>query len=162
MLFLVDANTLIRANADYYGLEQVPQFWDWLIDEARAGHVKMPFEIHAEISIGTDDLAAWIRREEVMDALVLDEEVDRAIFNHVLATAYAADLTDAELEEAGADPFLVAYAFGGGPRTVVTKETSRRTRTRGRRKLPDACDDLAVPWMTDFGFYRFRSFRIKA
>ncbi|NBC32914.1 MAG: DUF4411 family protein [Alphaproteobacteria bacterium] len=160
MLYLLDANTLIRANADYYGLNQVPPFWSWLVAEAAAGHVKMPFEIHAEIAAGNDDLADWITRRTVVDALVLDEEVDSGLFNYVLATAYGPNLTDTELEEAGADPFLVTYALMGDARTVVTKEISRPSKTRGRRKLPDACDDVNVPWMNDFRFYKARGFRI--
>jgi hypothetical protein len=161
LLYLLDANTLIRANEDYYGLEQVPHFWEWLITEAMAGHVKMPFEIHSEIADGNDDLARWITQRTTVDALVLDEEVDRALFNHVLAMAYGPDLTDTELDEAGADPFLVAYALmGDGARTVVTKEVSKPSRKRGRRKLPDACDDVGVAWMNDFRFYKARGFRI--
>lgn len=160
LLYLLDANTLIRANADYYGLEQVPPFWDWLIAEAAAENVKMPFEIHAEIAVGNDDLADWITQQNVIDALVLDEEVDPGLFNHVLAIAYGPNLTDTELEEAGADPFLVAYALMGGARTIVTKEISKPSKKRGRRKLPDACDDVGVPWINDFRFYKARGFRI--
>jgi hypothetical protein len=49
LLYLLDANVLIRAHEDYYGLEQVPQFWDWLREVAVADIVKMPYEIHEEI-----------------------------------------------------------------------------------------------------------------
>ena len=92
--------------------------------------------------------------------LVLEEEVDQAVFNHVLDTAYARDLTDDELEEAGRDPFLVAYGLMGKNRTIVTKEISKPTKIRGRRKLPDACDVMNIPWVTDFQFYHARNFRI--
>ena len=51
MLYLLDANVLISAHEDYYGIDQVPQFWDWLLKVAKAGQVKMPFEIHQEIAI---------------------------------------------------------------------------------------------------------------
>ena len=49
MLYLLDANTLIDAEAFYYGFDQVPQFWTWLQGECDAGRVKMPFEIWQEI-----------------------------------------------------------------------------------------------------------------
>ena len=50
MLYLLDANVLIRAHEDYYPLDRVRPFWDWLIVEAAAGHTKMPFEIYDEIA----------------------------------------------------------------------------------------------------------------
>lgn len=37
MLYLLDANTLIDANRDYYGLDSVPQFWEWLIHMGQQG-----------------------------------------------------------------------------------------------------------------------------
>ena len=134
--------------------------WDWLLSEASAGHVKMPFEFHDEIATAHGPLKDWITKSEVKSVLVLEEEVDQAVFNHVLDTAYARDLTDDELEEAGRDPFLVAYGIMGENRTIVTKEISKPTKVRGRRKLPDACDVMNIPWVTDFQFYRARNFRI--
>lgn len=160
MLYLLDANVLIRAHEDYYPIDRVPPFWEWLAREAAAGHVTMPFEIYDEIATANGPLKDWISSEEVKKVLVLDEEVDQAIFNGVLNTAYAPDLTDDELEEVGRDPFLVAYALMGRDRAVVTKETSRPSKTRGRRKVPNACDIMNVPWMTDFRFYKERNFRI--
>jgi Domain of unknown function (DUF4411) len=62
LLYLLDANVLIRAHEDYYGLEQVPQFWDWLRETAAAGIVKMPYEIHDEIAVSTGPLKNWITR----------------------------------------------------------------------------------------------------
>jgi hypothetical protein len=63
VLYLLDASVLIRAHQDYYGLEQVPQFWEWLLKVAAGGDAKMPFEIHDEIACGNDLLAAWIRQD---------------------------------------------------------------------------------------------------
>lgn len=106
-------------------------------------------------------MAQWIKERDARDALVLDEEVDGDIFNRVLDEAYAADLTDTETQQAGRDPFLIAYAMMNGDRCIVTKEVSKPTKTRGRRKLPDACDILNIRWMNDFRFYQERNFRIR-
>ena len=160
MLYLLDANVLIRAHEDYYPLDRIRPFWDWLIAEASADHIKMPFEIHDEIAIARGPLKDWITQPEVKNALVLKEEVDQHLFNHVLDTAYAPDLADHELEEAGRDPFLVAYGLMGENRTIVTKEISRPGKVRGRRTVPDACSVLNIPCISDFQFYRFRNFRI--
>ena len=161
MLYLLDANVLIRAHEDYYPLDRIRPFWDWLISEASAGHVKMPFEIHDEIANARGPLKDWITEEEVKSTLVLSEEVDQTVLNRVLDTAYAPDLADHELEEAGRDPFLVAYGVMGDHRTIVTKEISRPAKLRGRRTVPDACNIMNVPWSTDFEFYRVRNFRIQ-
>lgn len=99
-------------------------------------------------------------QKEVREALALNEEVDPAIFNRVLNSAYAPDMDDTELEEIGRDPFLPAFAMMGKDRTVVTKEVSRPSKLRGRRKLPDACTIMNVRWITDFSFYRELDFRI--
>ena len=161
MLYLLDANVLIRAHEDYYPLDRIPQFWDWLAAEAAAGHAKMPFEIHDEIANATGPLKDWITTDDIKNALVLEEEVDQGIFNQVLDTAYEPDLTDDELDEAGRDPFLIAYGLMGENRAIVTKEISKPTQKRGRRRLPDACDIMDIPWMTDFQFYRERDFHIR-
>lgn len=160
MLYLLDANVFIRANEDYYPIERVPQFWDWLLAQAIAGSVKTPMEILDEVH-ATGEFGRWMAQKEVHEALALDEEVDRDIFNQVLNSAYAPDLNDTELEEIGRDPFLPAYALMGSDRTVVTKETSKPSKTRGRRKVPDACAIMSVRWITDFAFYRELDFRIR-
>ncbi len=42
MLYLLDANVLTRVHEDYYPLDRIRPFWDWLIAEASAGQVKIP------------------------------------------------------------------------------------------------------------------------
>lgn len=160
MLYLLDANVLIRAHEDYYPIDRIPQFWEWLANEAVSGHAKMPLEIHDEIASARGPLKDWVTDTHVRSVIVLSEEVDRDLLNRVIDTAYAPDLTEDELDEAGRDPFLVTYALMGHARTVVTKEVSRTSKTRGRRKVPDACTIMGVPWMTDFRFYQQRNFRI--
>ena len=135
-------------------------FWTWICDQARAGAIKMPAELHDEVREGTDELAEWIAQPDVKDVLLLDEEVDQQIFQRVLDDGYGERLTEDEIEETGRDPFLVAYALMGGSRTVVTKEISKPSRFRGHTKLPDACDRLSVPCITDFRLYRRLDFRI--
>ena len=160
MLFLLDSNVLIRAHADYYPLDRVPQFWDWLTAEAVACRAKMPLEIYEEIAVSKGPLKDWITSSFVKNSLVLDEEVDSKILNKVLKTAYGPDLTENELEQAGRDPFLVAYGLMGPDRVVVTKETSSSSKERGRRKVPDACKTMNIRCMTDFQFYKKNDFRI--
>ena len=160
-MYLLDANVLIRAYHDYYPLDRLPGFWDWVCGQAEAGAIKMPFEIHREVAIGNDALATWIKQSRMEKALLLDEEVDQNTLQRVLEIGYGLDLTEDEVEEAGRDPLLVAYALmGDGQRTVVTKEVSKPSKWRGGTKLPDACQRLDVPWITDFDLYRQLNFRL--
>ena len=161
MLYLLDASVLIRAYHDYYPLDRLPGFWEWICDQAEAGTIKMPSEIRQEVERGNDALAQWIRQPHTKNVLQLDEEVDGDTLRRVLDTGYGLDLTEDEVEETGRDPLLVAYALmGDSQRTVVTKEFSKPTKWRGNTKLPDACQRLGVPWITDFELYRQLNFRL--
>lgn len=158
MLYLIDANVLIRAHEDYYPLDRVPQFWTWLENEAITGQVKMPFEIHDEIAISRGPLKDWICSQDIRQALILDEEADDDLVNHVLAEGYGENLTDSDLEKIGRDPFLIAYSLAANNRVAVTKETPKPSARRANRKIPDVCDTLNVQWTTDFNMYRILGF----
>lgn len=160
MLYLLDANTLIRANGDYYPIERIPQFWDWLIECGRAGRVKIPNEIADEVTAGRDEVAEWLKSEDAKAALRLGEKVDVSALRHVVASGYAPDLDATEMQKIGKDPFLVAYALGKPGRTVVTKELSKPSKQRANRKVPDVCNLCGITWLNDFGFYRDADFRI--
>lgn len=160
MLYLLDANTLIRANADYYPIERIPHFWEWLIERGKEGRVKIPNEIADEITAGRDDVAEWLKQEDAKSALRLAERVDVAALRRVVTIGYAPDLDSTEMQKIGKDPFLVSYALGRSERTVVTKEQPRPSKQRANRRVPDVCDACGVPWMNDFAFYRDANFRI--
>ena len=158
MLYLIDANVLIRAHEDYYPLDRVPQFWTWLAREATAGRIKMPLEIHNEIAISRGPLRNWICERHIRQALVLDEEADAELVDRVLTEGYGEDLTDSDLEKIGEDAFLIAYALAADDRVVVTKETSSPRKQGANRKIPDVCDALNVECIADFDLYRRLAF----
>lgn len=123
-MYLIDANDLITAKNTYYPLEHIPQFWEWLIAQGDAKKIKMPREIYEEVSGGSDDLADWIKGEDVKDSLLLDEDADPALVQQALREGYQSQdprFTDSELIKVGRDAFLVAYGLVGNNRKVVTK-----------------------------------------
>ena len=167
MLYILDANVLIRAHADYYALDRVPQFWSWLLHHAQAGAVKMPVEIFEEVAGGgqprADDLLLpFLRRPDVKRALLMGEEPRPDLVTAVLTNAYGGPLpTEADLETMGQDPFLVAYALvDPAQRCVVTCEVSKPGRRGPRRKVPDACGDVGVRAQTPFEFFRALNFTV--
>jgi hypothetical protein len=155
VLYLLDANVLIAADRDYYPLAAVPEFWEWLLYQAQQSNVKVCVEVYEEVTEGTGDLVNWLKRDEVRQALLLDEESDQALVANVVNHGYAPDLTDIELPVMGRDPFLIAHAMKDiGNRTVVTGEASKPTKTRQNKHIPDVCTVLGVKWCPPFKFFK--------
>ena len=160
MLYLLDANTLIRANREYYPMDRIPGFWTWLVEQGNAGVVKLLREIAGEIVAGTDAVAGWLSDRDIRKALILDEAVDIGCLRHVVDNGYAPNLDAVAMHRIGRDPFLISDALGREDRTVVTKENPRPTAQPQNRKVPDACDLCGVRWLSAFDFYREADFRL--
>ena len=163
MLYLLDANVLITANSTYYPLDQIPEFWSWVHDQAASNRIKIPREIMEEIKAGRrddDPLLDWISTQEIEAALLLDEVVNIALVQQVVATGYAPDLRDDEVEKLGRDPFLIAYALvDPAGRTVVTTEVSKPSTQRANRKVPDVCQGVGALSCGPFALNKALGFR---
>ena len=160
MLYLLDANVLIDADRDYYPIDRVPEFWDWLLTRAKEGNLKVPMEVYEEVIAGRGSLPTWLRDNKTV--MVLDEEVTQEAVATVIEDGYAKDLTDDEVEKLGRDPFLIAYALMDiGHRCVVTTEVSKPRKTRANRRIPDVCDsfDIPIPHCNTFELVRALDFR---
>jgi hypothetical protein len=159
MLYLLDANVLIDANRDYYSIDRIPEFWDWLIYKGELGEIKIPVEIYDEIKIGTDDLAAWAKQSDSKAALILDETVDVLLVQRVLKEGYADDLTDDEAQRLGRDPFLIAYALRNiRERCIVTTEGSKPKKERANKHIPNVCENFKIKWCHSFELVRVLGF----
>ncbi|MDQ3388101.1 MAG: DUF4411 family protein [Gemmatimonadota bacterium] len=159
MLFLLDANVLIDAGRDYYAIERVPEFWDWLEHQGVSEKVKIPQEIYEEVEGGRDSVATWLRTDSIKRVLVLQEEVDPLLVNRAVTEGYAPDPSQVELTAIGRDPFLVAYALvNPGGRCVVTTEGSRPNRKRANRHMPDVCGTFGIDVCTTFELTRRLNF----
>ena len=152
MLYLLDANVLIDANRNYYPLERVPEFWEWLVDRGNRQRAKIPVEMYEEVLAGKDDaLTLWLKANR--GALLFDENVAPKLVARVTESGYAPDLSDEEVERLGRDPFLIAYALSdSSQRIVVTTEVSKPRKQRANRHIPDVCQDLGVSCCNTFKF----------
>jgi hypothetical protein len=154
----------MTAINQYYPVEGVPEFWEWLAHRAAAGDIKILIEMFDEIREGgrgdeRDHLFAWIRMEANRAALLLGEEVDEDRVRTVITEGYAPDLNDAELEQMGHDPFLIAYGLAvPADCCVVSTEVSKPRRTGQNRHIPDVCNELGVPWCNTFAMTRALGF----
>lgn len=151
MLYLLDASTLINAQRNWYALNRVPEFWEWILHHAEAGTVKLPPEIYAEVENGNDGLAAWMKEADHKRALRLTEDADLTKVQTVLAK-YGDDPSEADLIKIGQDPFLIASALDHADRYVVTAEVSKPGKQGANRKVPNVCDDCGVAWLSPVDF----------
>lgn len=161
MLYLLDANVLITANNTYYAIDQVPEFWEWMVHLGENGLIKMPLEIIEEVRAGnkeTDRLVKWFEDDTIYQALLLEEAVNASLLQSVVNNGYADDLTDDEIEQLGRDPFLIAYAMVGPKRCVVTTEASKPSKRRQNRRVPDVCASLGVRCCNTFDLTRALGF----
>lgn len=155
MLYLLDADTLIRGDRDFYPLQRFPVFWRWLQHQGTVGQVKIPLEQFEEITVGNGELVDWLCTPEVKDALLLGEEADPDIVNTVLETGYGGNLNEDEIELVGRDPFLISYALLDPlNRKIVTFEVAAPGQRRGKRKIPDASGNLNIECCNLYGLIR--------
>ncbi|HWX84999.1 MAG TPA: DUF4411 family protein [Xanthobacteraceae bacterium] len=159
MIYLLDADTLIRADTTFYPLRRFPVFWQWLRFNGSAGAIKIPFEQYEEVTAGKGQLVEWLKDEENREALLFTEEVDPNLVAKVTVEGYAPDLDEAEQETVGRDPFLIAYAVvAAAERCVVSFEVSAPSKKRANRKVPDICADFGVKCITLFDLINLLDF----
>jgi len=145
VVYLLDADTLIRADSTYYPLKRFPVFWDWLHHHGSTGALKIPQEQFDEVIAGRGDLVDWLKERPKKDDLLLPGTVDAALLQRVINDGYAPDLDETELATVGQDPFLLAYALVSvDDRTVVSFETSAPAKRRANRKVPDVCQGFGI------------------
>jgi hypothetical protein len=160
MLYLLDANVLIRANRTYYMIERIPEFWAWLVHHGETGNIKVPIDVYEEFNSHDDALTRWAKLDRTKKSLLLDEEADPKVVNNIVRKGYAPDLTDVEIEEVGRDPFLIAHALTDpANRTIITMEVSKPKAQRQNRKIPDVCSQFNVKCRDTFYLVEQLDFR---
>lgn len=161
MLYLLDANTLIQAKNLYYPINRVPEFWEWLIFKGEQGSIKVPVEIYDEVTNDNnkDELAKWADRRQTRIALLSNEETDIDLMHRVLYGGYVADPSDADLEEIGRDPFLIANALQDRDnRVIVTTEVSKPKAQGKNRRIPDVAKDFGISCINTYELIRVLDF----
>jgi hypothetical protein len=144
LLYLLDADVLIRADRLYYPPNRFPIFWSWLIHMGTNGSVKVPREQYEEVANGKGALVDWLKTVKVKGALLLGEEADPVLVAEVTLKGYG-QLDEIGLEKVGRDPFLISYGYADkAGRTIVTLEVSAPRRQGANRKIPDVCAGLGV------------------
>lgn len=165
LLYLLDANTLIDAKRDYYPIDSVPEFWEWLVFNGEKGNIKIPIEVYEEFSDTKgkdgqkDELAIWSDQPEVKEALLLNEEAEQDLVARITYGGYVANPTDDDLVKIGRDPFLLSYALKNiEERCIVSTEVSKPSKKGANRKVPDVCRDFKIRCINNFQMFRELNF----
>ena len=168
MLYLLDSNVLITANATYYESGRIPQFWEWIAQEAMRNIVKLPVEILREITPSREDRAFrdWIDAN-ASNLSLAEEQVEQNVI-HVLERGYGFEptaLADRITIENANDALLIAYAMvAKDQRSVVTLEAAQSIGDPlpdpRNRKIPLVCDLLDIHWINTFDLIRRLDFKI--
>lgn len=155
MLYLLDSNILINANRDYYPIEDVPEYWEWLLYMASSGKVKIPREIYEELLKGnkqSDSLVLWLKQHK--SNLELKEQAAVSSVRTVTISGYARHIKDDQIGTIGADSFLISYAYNRSDQCIVTAEVSSPARKDHNRKIPDVCKTFDIKCIAPFEFNR--------
>ena len=150
MVYLLDADSLIRAANTFYRLKRVGPFWDWLQEQGSLGNVKIPIEQYEEVTVGNkdDELVKWLKKPDVKEALLLDEEADPVTVAKVTLDGYG-NLDDKGVEEVGRDPFLISYGYED-PQNRTAKAVERTA------PLGALLYSLVILWFNACGHKRCR------
>jgi hypothetical protein len=150
--YLLDANVFIAAKRLHYGFDFCPAFWDWLVDQNRAGKVYSIEQVGAELVGPADELSSWANSRGDVFFLKTDAATLTAfatVSSWVMGQGYTAAAINTFLQVA--DSFLVSRALAHGL-TVVTHETPQQSPSRV--KLPNACVAHSVAWATPYAMLR--------
>jgi hypothetical protein len=150
VLYLLDANILITAHNQYYEIDRIPEYWEWLLHLASKDIIKIPLEIFEEITDGRPDdkLCKWIKQPEVKSNILLNEETNIKNVQHVINFGYNKNssnpVVDAQIDSLGKDPFLIAYGLASpNDRCIVTNEVPSN-RKGFKQKIPDVCKHFDI------------------
>ena len=150
--YLLDANVFIQAKNLHYGFDFCPAFWDWLVEQNRAGKVASIEKVADELHAGADELATWVetRGDDFFlrpDAAVVPAL--RTVSDWASGNGYqpAAVATFMQV----ADYWLVAHALAHGC-SVVTHEVPADTIRK--IKIPNACIGLNLRCISPYEMLR--------
>lgn len=152
MAYLLDANVFIQAKNLHYGLDFCPAFWEWLINENKAGKVFSIDKVDDEIKAIADELAVWASQRGDTFFLKPDARMLPAL-GTVSAWASGQNYEPAAVNTflLVADYYLVAHALAHG-HIVVTHEVAAASTKR--IKIPNVCIGLNLKFMTPYEMLR--------
>lgn len=155
-IYIIDANVLMQAHRLYYAFPICPGFWDFVLQQHRAGRIISLDRVHAEIGPG-DALHRWVQSAAPRTLFTSTESagVGRN-FGHLAAWVQGnTQFTQAAKDDFArvADGWLVAYARAHPGHVVVTME-ERADGAKKKVPLPNVCLQFGVRYTDTFTMIR--------
>lgn len=150
--YLIDANVFIQAKNLHYGFDFCPAFWDWLVEQNRAGRVASIEKVEDELQAGDDELAEWAAVRGSGFFLKPDDAVLpalRTVSDWASDHGYQPAAVNTFLQDA--DYWLIAHALAHDC-AVVTHEVPADTTSK--IKIPNACIGLRLRCMNPYEMLR--------
>ena len=152
MAYLLDSNVFIQAKNLHYGMDFCPAFWEWLVNQNKAGNVFSIEKIADELAAGEDDLSQWARPRGADFFLPPDDALLDAlqrVSQWVTTQQYASAAVSTFFQVA--DYYLVAHALAHNHVVVTHEVPSDGTR---KVKIPNVCIGLKIKFMSPYEMLR--------
>jgi hypothetical protein len=152
MAYLLDSDVFIRAKNDHYGFKFCPAFWDWVMIEHAEGRLYSVEQVRAELMEQEDELSDWVENQAGELFVQTPPGVLKSlgkVSQWASGGRYTATAVNAFLSKA--DYYLVGVGLARGD-TVVTHEVPAKS--ANKIKIPDACIELGVSFMSPFVMLR--------
>jgi hypothetical protein len=149
--YWLDSDVLIESKKRWYSFQIAPGFWEFLDQEANAGHIAASSRVYHEIVDETDDdLADWAKNRRGPPLFIDPDAAVQAALTEIVDYVHATyPPVHAQRFLSGADPWIIAHAKVHGG-TVVTLETLITDPSAKRVKIPNVCAHFEVPYTNLF------------
>lgn len=157
-----------------YPQERFPYVWEWILEQAQHGAIKIPLEVINEVSNGDKNDVVRIWCQSNKDIIQLSNDPTQENFNKVILEytyepkigKYGDWLNEKELDIIStADPYLAIHALDlknqGISACIVTAEVTKPKRVRTNRKIPDICASMNIQCVNIHFFLQVLNFKYK-
>ncbi len=162
-IYVLDADSFIRAKRQHYAFDFCPGYWDALLRSFHQKRLCSIEPVKTELERGKDDLADWVSDDAPDEFFESVEDNDiTEVYADIIRQVQANPLHPAGAKQhfaRGADPWLVAYAHVFR-RVVVTHEVSA-LKSKATIKLPDVASSFDVECVTPFDMLRELQIRLR-
>ena len=152
-MYLVDSDVFIDGKNHHYGFDIAPGFWDWLVHAHQQGRVFTVQRCYEEVVDTGDELSRWMSAQPTGFALQVTG-ADSTSLQRVAQWAMGLPRRQgvAATWLGTGDYFLVSQALSLGYTVVTHEQPAPLSQTK--IKIPDACNAVAVQWMSPFEMLR--------
>jgi hypothetical protein len=156
--YVLDANVLIEAKNNHYGMDFCPAFWDWLLVAHKKGLVCSIEAVLDELKQQPDDdeeeddLSKWVKGTGSCLFLPHDQQMVKefpVVASWANSQKYTLDAVNTFL--GCADMFLVAFGLAHKSIVVTHEKPSDSVK---KLKVPDACRGLGVACVRPYDMLR--------